>query len=62
MGTLNHKDPVWTGICLLVFTQAGSDWFLGCMGIIFKTDPVLAGLCVVTGVHFIGIYIDGVRK
>lgn len=46
------KDPVWTGVCVLVLVQSSSNWFLGGIKGISETDPVLAGLCIVTVVHF----------
>lgn len=47
------KDPVWTGVCVLVLVQSSSDWFLDGVKGISNTDPVLAGLCIVTVVHFV---------
>lgn len=61
LGALFPADPVWSGVCVLVFVQGGSDWFLGNLGIISATDPVLAGLCLVTAVHFISIAIEGIK-
>jgi hypothetical protein len=58
LGSLFPKDPVWSGVCMLVFVQGGSDWFVRQLGIISATDPVLAGLCLVTAVHFISIAIE----
>jgi hypothetical protein len=46
-------DPVWTGVCVLVLVQSSSSWFLGGIRGVSSTDPVLAGLCIVTGVHFV---------
>ena len=48
-------DTVWTGICALVFVNAGASWVLGKINFISSTDPVLAGLVVVTFVHFASI-------
>lgn len=48
-------DPLWGGLCLLVLAQASSDWFLGVVKGISDTDPVLAGLCIVTVVHFVNM-------
>jgi hypothetical protein len=62
LGALFPADPVWSGVCVLVFVQGGSDWFLGNLGIISATDPVLAGLCLVTAVHFISIAIESSRS
>jgi hypothetical protein len=53
LGSL-QTDPVLTGICVLVFVQGGSSWFLGQLGVI-STDPVLAALSLVTVVHFISV-------
>lgn len=47
------KDPVWTGVCVLVLVQSSSNWFLDGIKGISGTDPVLAGLCIVTVVHFV---------
>ena len=44
LGSLFPSDPVWSGVCVLVFVQGGSDWFLGNLQLIAATDPVLAGL------------------
>jgi hypothetical protein len=46
-------DPVWTGISVLVLVQSSSHWFLDSIHGISSTDPVLAGLCIVTAVHFV---------
>ena len=54
-------DPVWLGVCLLVLVQAGSDWFLGQVGFISATDPVLAALVIVTVVHFGSLLLDVYR-
>ncbi len=53
LGSL-QADPVWVGVCALVFVQGGSDWFMGQLGGI-SVDPVLAGLSLVTAVHFVSI-------
>jgi hypothetical protein len=45
-----------------VFVQGGSDWFLGNLGIISATDPVLAGLSLVTAIHFISIAIESMKS
>ena len=55
LGSL-QADPVWVGVCALVFVQGGSDWFMGQLGGI-SVDPVLAGLSLVTAVHFVSIAI-----
>jgi hypothetical protein len=62
LGSLFPTDPVWAGVCVLVFVQGGSDWLLEQLGIISITDPVLAGLSLLTAVHFVSITIDGMRK
>lgn len=62
LGSLFPSDPVWSGVCVLVFVQGGSDWFLGNLQLIAATDPVLAGLCLVTAVHFISIAVDSQKK
>ena len=58
LGSLFPTDQVWAGVCVLVFVQGGSDWFIGGLNIISSTDPVLAGLALVTAVHFISIAIE----
>jgi hypothetical protein len=58
LGLLFLKDPVWSGVCVLVFVQGVSDWSIGQLGIISVTDPVLAGLCLITAVHFISTAIE----
>lgn len=62
LGALFPADPVWSGVCVLVFVQGGSDWFLGNLGIISATDPVLAGLSLVTAIHFISIAIESMKS
>ena len=62
LGSLFPADPVWAGVCVLVFVQGGSDWFLGQLAVISATDPVLAGLCLVTAVHFISIAVDSSKR
>lgn len=47
------KDPVWTGVCVLVLVQSSSNWFLEGIKGISHTDPVLSGLCIATVVHFV---------
>ena len=46
-------DPIWTSVCVLVLVQSSSAWLLGAINAVSNTDPVLAGLCVVTAVHFV---------
>ena len=46
-------DPVWTGVCALVLVQSSSTWFMDGITGVSNTDAVLAGLCIVTGVHFV---------
>jgi hypothetical protein len=50
-------DPVWTGVCVLVFVQGVSNWFMQQVAFV-AADPALAGLCVVTGVHFVSIVVE----
>ena len=57
LSTLFPSDPVWTGVCVLVFVQGVSNWFMQQVAFV-AADPVLAGLCVVTGVHFVSIVIE----
>ena len=52
------KDKVWLGLCFLVLTQAGSDWFLVQVSFVSTTDPVLAALVIVTAVHFGTLALD----
>jgi hypothetical protein len=54
-------DPVWTGVCVLVFVQGISNWFMQQVAFV-SADPVLAGLCVVTGVHFVSLVVDKSTK
>jgi hypothetical protein len=49
------RDPIWGGICALVLVQAGSDWFLHAISLLAHSDPVLAGLGIVTTLHFVGL-------
>jgi hypothetical protein len=53
LGLALPGDPVWTGVCMLVLAQTSSDWFLDTIKGISNSDPVFAGLCIVTVVHFI---------
>ena len=62
IGSLSPTDPVWAGVCVLVFVQGGSDWFLKQIETISVTDPVLAGLCLVTALHFISIAIESANS
>ena len=62
LGALFPADPVWSGVCVLVFVQGGSDWFLSNLVVISTTDPVLAGLSLVTAVHFVSIAIESSKK
>lgn len=62
LGSLFPSDPVWAGICVLVFVQGGSDWFLKQLAVISATDPVLGGLCLVTAVHFISIAVESSKS
>ena len=57
LSSLFPADPVWTGVCLLVFVQGVSSWFMQQVAFV-AADPVLAGLCVVTGVHFVSLMIQ----
>ena len=51
------SDPVWSGVCTLVFVQGISNWFMQQVAFV-SADPVLAGLCVVTGVHFVSLVVE----
>jgi hypothetical protein len=62
LGSLFPSDPVWAGVCVLVFVQGGSDWFLAQLSVISTTDPVLAGLSLVTAVHFISVVVEKNEK
>ncbi len=53
LGLALPGDPVWTGVSVLVLVQSSSRWFLDGVQGISSTDPVLAGLCIVTVVHFV---------
>jgi hypothetical protein len=55
LGMLFPKDPVWSGVCVLVFVRGGSDWFIGQLG---NSDPFLAGLSLVTFIHFLSAALD----
>ena len=61
LGSLSSSDPVWAGICVLVFVQGGSDWFLKQLAVISATDPFLGMLCLVTAVHFISTAVERTR-
>ena len=53
---------MWTGVSVLALVQAVSEWFLDTLSPVSQTDPVLAGLSVVTIVHFISIAMEGLRR
>ena len=53
LGLALPGDPVWTAVCVLVLVQSSSAWFLEKVRGISDTDPVLAGLCIVTVLHFL---------
>jgi hypothetical protein len=53
LGLALPTDPVWTGVCALVLVQSSSTWFIDGIKRVSYTDPVLAGLCIVTAVHFV---------
>lgn len=55
LGLVLPTDPVWTGVCALALVQSSSSWFLDGVKGVSNTDPVLAGLCIVTSVHFAGM-------
>ena len=57
LGSFFPADPVWTGVCLLVFVQGISNWFMQQVAFV-ASDPVLAGLCVVTAVHFVSLVVE----
>ena len=58
LGASFPKDPVWSGVCVLVFVQGVSNWFMQKVAFVASTDPVLAGLGVVTAVHFVSLVVD----
>lgn len=50
------RDKLWGGLCALVMVYAWSDWLLhDVLSGIVKTDPIFAGLVVVTSIYFLGI-------
>jgi hypothetical protein len=52
-------DKLWGGLCALIVVYAWSDWILkDVLGDIIKTDPLLAGLVLVTCIYFIGFVIS----
>ena len=58
LGASFPADPVWTGVCVLVFVQGVSGWFMQQVAFVAATDPVLAGLGVVTAVHFVSLVVE----
>jgi hypothetical protein len=58
LGASFPADPVWTGVCVLVFVQGVSNWFMQQVAFVASTDPVLAGLGVVTAVHFVSLVVE----
>ena len=52
------RDKLWGGLCALVMVYAWSDWFMKeVISGVAITDPVLAGLVLVTVIYFLGIAI-----
>jgi hypothetical protein len=52
-------DKLWGGLCALIVVYAWSDWILkDALGDVIKTDPLLAGLVLVTCIYFIGFLIS----
>jgi hypothetical protein len=62
LGALFPTDPVWTGVCVLVFVQGVSSWFMQQVAFVAATDPVLAGLGIVTAVHFVSLVVENTAK
>lgn len=62
LGASFPADPVWTGVCVLVFVQGVSGWFMQQVAFVAATDPVLAGLGVVTAVHFVSLVVQHSEK
>ena len=52
---LAPRDPIWGGICALVLVQACTDWFLHSISLVAKSDPILAGLGVITVLRFLSL-------
>jgi hypothetical protein len=63
---LAPRDPIWGGICALVLVQASTDWCLRTISLVAESDPILAGLGVITVLHFLSLGIElhssGVKK
>ena len=57
LSTSFPNDAVWSGVCALVFVQGVSNWFMQQVAFI-ASDPILAGLVVVTGVHFVSLVVE----
>jgi hypothetical protein len=55
---LAPKDPIWGGICALVLVQASTEWCLQTISLVAKSDPILAGLGVITVLHFLSLGIE----
>jgi hypothetical protein len=49
-------------VCVLVFVQGVSSWFMQQVAFVAATDPVLAGLGVVTAVHFVSLVVENTAK
>jgi hypothetical protein len=49
-------------VCVLVFVQGVSGWFMQQVAFVAATDPVLAGLGVVTAVHFVSLVVQHSKK
>ena len=62
LSSLNPSDKVWTGITILVLVQCVSNYILETIIVLCRTDPFLAGMGVVTVVHFSSMALEAVAK
>jgi hypothetical protein len=62
LSSLNPSDKVWTGVTILVLVQCVSNSILETVILLCRTDPFLAGMGVVTVVHFSSMALEAFAK
>jgi len=58
LSAVQPRDKVWTGITVLVIVQAVSNHVLSAIIALCRTDAILAGISVVTVIHFTALAIE----
>jgi hypothetical protein len=62
LSAVQPRDKVWTGITVLVIVQTISNHVLEAIILLCRTDAVLAGISVVTVIHFTALAIEAWKK